>query len=124
MRVENTLVSAAKVKDTSRTTLDKHAFLKLLTYQLRYQNPLEPLNDRELATQLAQFSTLEEMQNLNKSILALLLLQAGSLLGKTVNLKDGTSGVVEGITLQNEVVYLTIQGENHPLTDLAGVTEK
>ncbi|MEN3184591.1 MAG: flagellar hook capping FlgD N-terminal domain-containing protein [Atribacterota bacterium] len=104
-----------------RTTLDKYAFLKLLVYQLRYQNPLEPLGDQELATQLAQFSTLEGIQNLNKSMVALLLVQAGNLIGKTVVLKDGTEGVVSGVTLRDDAVYLLLGEAAYPVTDLVGV---
>lgn len=110
-------ITAAK----NRTTLDKYAFLKLLVYQLRYQNPLEPLGDQELATQLAQFSTLEGIQNLNKSMVALLLVQAGNLIGKTVILKDGTEGMVSGVTLRDEVVYLLLGDAAYPVTDLVGV---
>ncbi|MBC7218498.1 MAG: hypothetical protein H5U36_10310 [Candidatus Caldatribacterium sp.] len=105
----------------NRATLDKHAFLKLLVYQLRYQNPLEPLGDQELATQLAQFSTLEGIQNLNKSMVALLLIQAENLVGKTVVLKDGTEGVVSGVALRDEAVYLLFGDSAYPVTDLAGV---
>ncbi|MCS7241153.1 MAG: hypothetical protein N2205_04410 [Candidatus Caldatribacterium sp.] len=105
----------------NRKTLDKYAFLKLLVYQLRYQNPLEPLGDQELATQLAQFSTLEGIQNLNKSMVALLLVQAGDLIGKTVVFKDGTEGTVSGVTLRDEAVYLLVGDSAYPVTDLVGV---
>lgn len=105
----------------SRTTLDKYAFLKLLVYQLRYQNPLEPLGDQELATQLAQFSTVEGIQNLNKSMVSLLLIQAGNLVGKTVTLKDGTEGVVSGVALRDEAVYVLLGDSAYPVMDLVGV---
>lgn len=121
--IQNTpLGSIAEVTATkNRTTLDKYAFLKLLVYQLRYQNPLEPLGDQELATQLAQFSTLEGIQNLNKSMVALLLVQAGNLIGRTVVLKDGTEGVVSGVTLRDEAVYLLLGDAAYPVTDLVEV---
>jgi flagellar basal-body rod modification protein FlgD len=118
-------VSSGNVTETpaskSRTTLDKYAFLKLLVYQLRYQNPLEPLGDQELALQLAQFSTVEGIQNLNKSMVALLLIQAGNLVGKTVTLKDGASGVVSGVVLRDEVVYVLLGDSPYPVTDVVGV---
>ncbi|MCL2572967.1 MAG: hypothetical protein FWE34_00265 [Defluviitaleaceae bacterium] len=45
--------------------LDRNAFLNLLVTQLRHQDPLNPMDDREFIAQLAQFSSLEQMQNLN-----------------------------------------------------------
>ncbi|NLW39409.1 MAG: hypothetical protein GXY96_00565 [Tissierellia bacterium] len=44
------------------------AFLRLLTTQLANQDPLNPMEDREFIAQLAQFSALEQMQNLNKTV--------------------------------------------------------
>ena len=45
--------------------LDRDAFLRLLTTQLSNQDPLNPTEDREFIAQMAQFSSLEQMQNLN-----------------------------------------------------------
>lgn len=56
-------VSVGKKND-----LDKDAFLRLLTTQLANQDPLNPMEDREFIAQLAQFSSLEQMQNLNKNV--------------------------------------------------------
>lgn len=52
---------------SSSNDLDKDAFLRLLTTQLANQDPLNPIEDREFIAQLAQFSSLEQMQNLNKT---------------------------------------------------------
>ena len=46
--------------------MGKEDFLKLLITQLKYQSPLEPMKNEQFVTQLAQFSSLEEIQNLNE----------------------------------------------------------
>ena len=48
--------------------LDKTDFLTLLVTQLRHQNPLEPMQDQEFVAQLAQFSQLEQLKNMNSSL--------------------------------------------------------
>ena len=52
--------------------LGRDDFLKLLLAQLQNQNPLKPMEDTEFIAQLAQFRSLEEMQNLNIGMMALL----------------------------------------------------
>lgn len=75
--------------------MGKDEFLKLLTTQLRFQDPLSPEDPKDFVAQLAQFSSLEQLVNVNDSLGALADLekstqtamqqvQALSLLGKTV----------------------------------------
>lgn len=48
--------------------LDRDSFLLLLTTQLQNQNPLEPMNNEQFIQQLTQFSSLEQMQNMNSTL--------------------------------------------------------
>src|SRR5690625_664276 len=79
--------------------LDKHDFLRLLTVQLRYQDPIDPIKDQDFIAQMAQFSSLEQIQNLTDKMEDFIDLQmstsatsqAASLLGRTVAVYDGES---------------------------------
>jgi len=80
---------------TSSTTktLGKDDFLKLFVTQLRYQNPLNPLDNNEFTAQLAQFSSLEQLSNMNTQLHDLLLFQnslqntlTSNLIGKQVKI--------------------------------------
>ena len=48
--------------------MGKNDFLMLLSAQLRHQDPLNPQSDSEFAAQLAQFSALEQMQNMSETL--------------------------------------------------------
>ena len=52
----------------STQTLGKEEFLELLVAQLTHQDPLEPMDDTQFISELAQFSSLEQLQNLNESL--------------------------------------------------------
>jgi flagellar basal-body rod modification protein FlgD len=94
------------VKGT-KDSLDKQAFLKLLTTQLQHQNPLEPMDNQQFVAQMAEFSALEQMQNLNKNFAAAALMQASTILGKYVegaplgggNVDDLIGGIVSSIRM-------------------------
>ncbi len=88
-------------------TLDKNAFLKLFTVQLKNQDPLNPMDATAFTAQMAQFSSLEQLYNVNTNLNNLVssqnsLLQGMSvnLIGKTVTLQDGSSGQVTGISFE------------------------
>ena len=58
----------AKAKDKKNDALGKDAFLKLLVTQMKYQDPLDPQDNSEYLSQLAQFSALEQMTNVSKGL--------------------------------------------------------
>lgn len=102
---------------TPSSNLGKDEFLKLLVVQLANQNPLEPMQDQDFIAQMAQFSSLEQMQNLNNSFLGL---KANSLIGKTViatvvitdengySYEQEIIGRVDGTIKRNGKEYLSV----------------
>jgi len=91
-------------------------YMKLLITQLQNQNPLEPLDNNEMASQLAQFSQLQQLESMNESFAKVLatteLTYANSLLGKEVTFmpktETGTTDITSGVV---EQVYNNIDGE-------------
>lgn len=80
-----------KVRTTGNDKLDKDAFFKLMIAQMKNQDPTNPLKSHEMAAQLANFSSLEQMQNMNATLTELKNgqkpsenYQALNLIGKTV----------------------------------------
>ena len=82
--------------------LGQDAFLSLLVTQMRFQDPMKPLEDREFIAQLAQFSSLEQMQQMNQQ---LLLLSAVNANGQSVGLvgKQITAATSAGETITGRV---------------------
>jgi flagellar basal-body rod modification protein FlgD len=83
--------------------LGQDAFLKLLVTQIQMQDPMEPMSTQEYVGQLAQFSTVEQLQSANVQLAVLQhmegVCQALLLIGRTISTgEEGVTGVVEGVT--------------------------
>ena len=129
---KSTKSSSGKDSSTDKTSgdsLGKDEFLQLLVQQMQYQDPLEPTDNAQMIAQLAQFSSLEQMNNLNQSfdtlsgnIDQLNFITGTSMIGRTVsgiNMDgDVVTGTVTGVTMKGSVVYLTV-GNN--TMSMAGV---
>jgi len=85
----------------TRSDLDKDAFFKLLITQLQNQDPLNPMEDTEFISQMAQFSSLEQMQNMNDSLNQFISIQgisqSASLIGRTIEMIDDNGEIIKGI---------------------------
>jgi len=101
------------------TTVNKDEFLNLLVTQLKNQDPLNPTDQKEMLAQLAQFSSLEQMQNLNQTLTAgsqfSQMAQSAALIGKTVTAGSADSpitGTVTSVAVQNGKATLHIGGDD------------
>lgn len=123
--------SAASIADSVKkngSTMDKEAFLNLLVAQMKYQDPLEPTSNTEFVSQYAQFSALEQMQNMSAT---LELSRASTLVGQTVsvNTTDSTGktttiqGMVDYVVYENNKAYVSIEGNLYALDDVYGVAD-
>ncbi|MCK6445882.1 MAG: flagellar hook capping protein [Planctomycetes bacterium] len=117
--------------------LDKDAFMKLLVNQMKNQDPMQPADNTQMIAQLAQFSSLEQMQSLNDNIVGLAVLQqqnallsqltsASSLIGENIRYVDPATeteqwGTVSAVKIVDGLASLSIDGKDVPLANVAEV---
>lgn len=133
--------TTSEIKTASKAAspiMGKDDFLKLLVTELRYQNPLQPMEDKEFIAQMATFGSLEQMQNLNATMTGLadtingkwlpsmMLQQAGQMVGREVAYfstgEDGQLqtrvGIVDSVVVRQGVPYLVVKGEAIPMENV------
>jgi flagellar basal-body rod modification protein FlgD len=105
------------------STLNQADFLKLLVAQIQYQDPMNPQSDTQMASQMAQFTTLQQT---TQSTNSLAMMQANSLIGSTVGVQiDSThaaSGTVTGVDLSSGTPQIIINSTDYSLSQVTSVT--
>ena len=103
--IDSTVGQSVTSKTTTTKTLGKDDFMKLLLAQLKNQDPLKPLDGTDFAAQLAQFSSLEQLSNMNAELknqsvnqMTMNYAQSVNMIGKDVVTNSGNSLVVSGPT--------------------------
>lgn len=112
-----------------KSTLDKDDFLRLLVAQLANQDPTNPMEDREFIAQMAQFSSLEQMYNLNTQLYLLREspAQLAHIIGQKVTWLNDSGGEMKGtvnaIVYRDGLTYAEVDGELVLVMDIVGIGE-
>ena len=127
--VADTPPTNAKLNKVGTDSLGKDAFMQLLVAQMQNQDPLEPASDTEFISQLAQFGSLEQMENLN---VAMANQNAFGLVGKNVIItpgasegkaKDSVAGYVQYVEIKDGKAYLAVDDNTYSIDDLDTVLD-
>lgn len=136
---DSSLSLSSSLQATGSQELDKEAFMQLLVAQMQNQDPLEPQSNEEFVAQLANFSTLEQMELMNANLETMAVLdqsnallsqlsESSNLIGKEVKWDDletgaAGSGIVSSVKLQDGLTLLEVNGQEIPLFTVTGVLE-
>ncbi len=109
---DNLSISKKTEAKKNNNDLGQAAFLELMITQMNNQNPLSPQDNSEFVAQLAQFSSVEGLERLNKTFTSFMsnnALQASSLVGRSVNVEAEKSTLVKGgiISGSTDLAYST-----------------
>lgn len=123
--------AAAAKKNTD--ALGKDQFLQILVTQLRNQDPMQPMQDKEFIAQMAQFTSVEQLMNMatELSLLRQNIGTASSLIGKWVEWNEydangsitAVNGKVDSILSKDGVLYAKIGDQEVALDYLVSISE-
>jgi flagellar basal-body rod modification protein FlgD len=124
-------VSADGSYKPSDSLTNKNQFLLLLVNELQNQDPTAPTDEKQTLSQLAQFSSLEQMQNLNTTLTASSgfgqVAQSATLIGKTISTATadtpGVSGVVTSVSLSGGKTFLHVGDQDVDAATITGIKQ-
>jgi flagellar basal-body rod modification protein FlgD len=110
----------------AKAGFSQETFLHLLVTQLKNQDPLNPQDSHEFVAELAQFSSLEQMANMNKSISTVLELSVTNVIGRTVTVLDpqgdAVTGTVDGIVYYADGPAVHVNGKDYPFSSVQNIS--
>ncbi len=113
----------------SKAGFSKQTFLQLLVTQLKNQDPLDPQDSSQFVAELAAFSSLEQMANMNNSMQTVLETSVTNLIGKKATVTDPTvasgyvTGTIEGIQYYSDGPAVKINGVDYPFSAVQNILE-
>lgn len=117
-----------------KSSLGKDDFLRILTTQLSNQDPSNPLQDRDFIAQMATFSSLEQMTNLNKTVEQFASSQMSQIgqytnaIGKEISWTppgnlEAVTGIVTGVSTQNGNFYYLVGEDKIPTAQVTEIKQ-
>ena len=118
--------AVSSTTSSSSSLISQDTFLKLLVTQLKNQDPLSPQDSSQFVSQLASFSSLEQMTSMNSTLETVLETSITGVIGKTVTLVDSNgnkvSGSVTGIVYYADGPAVTVDGTDYPYSQVQDVS--
>ena len=119
----------AEIRTTGSKNLGVDDFLKLIPVQLSNQDPLKPMEDTQFISQMASFTSLEQMQKLAQDFSTFTAQQkqtsAQDYLGRTVTVTDGkttATGAVTKVSFQDGAALLSINGQDYDVASVLSIS--
>ncbi len=125
----NYVANAGDKKTNNSMRVDTETFMQLLVAQMQYQDPLEPQSNTDFVAQLAQLTSLEQMQSMGGSLTAT---QAMGFVGKQIYAEilnsntgetEAFAGLVDSVIMQSGAVYVVTDGNAIPVENVLMVSE-
>lgn len=123
----NNVTNALAAATGNNQFVSQNTFLTLLITQLENQDPMNPQDSSQFVAQLAQFSSLEQMTQVNQEMESVLENSVTGLIGQTVTVADSNSqsgfvsGQVSGIVYYSNGPAVQVNGTNYPLSAIQNV---
>lgn len=123
------VANASDKKKANNMDLNAETFMTLLIAQMQYQDPLEPQSNTDFVAQLAQLTSLEQMQTMNSSLTTS---QAMGFVGKEIyaeilnsetGVTEAYAGIVESVIMQSGSVYVVTDGNAIPVENVLMVSD-
>jgi len=112
-------------------TLSEQDFLNLLVTQMTSQDPMNPMTNQDMLSQMVQFSTLQGNTSMQTTLASMqsdqTLSEANSMIGQQVNLQtdskgDTAQGVVSGVDLSSGTAQIVVNGQSYNLNQVLSIT--
>jgi len=111
---EQAAATSSALSSTKTNAMGKEAFLQLLVTQLQHQDPTKPMDDTAFVTQLAQFSSLEQLTEIATSTSAMATFLQSVAAAPQASAATTTAGTTNTATSSAAAAYTQAAGATNP----------